>query len=107
MGGAFDHLFGKRSPARAAGDIVIFVRCGQCGERLRVAVPRLELQPQYDGESETGYLLVKDIVGHGCANLMRVTAEMSESFEITYREMTGGEFITEREFRGDSSTGAT
>jgi len=98
----FNSVLGKGAPDKQEGDIIFYLQCGRCGEKIKLRISRKELQPEYDGESETGYLISKDIVGKQCPNLMRLTAQISSLYDITFQEVTGGRLISEREYRAGS-----
>ena len=78
--------------------IYLYVRCGRCGETLEVrADKRFDLVRDYD---KGGYVLHKEMLGSQCFSLMHATVRLDDNKRILSREIQGGEFITEEEFRG-------
>ena len=82
--------------------IYLYVRCGRCGTPLQVrADRRFDLLRDLD---EGGYVLHKEMMDSKCFSLMYATVRFDDDKRIVSREIEGGEFITEEEFRG-SATG--
>lgn len=77
--------------------IYLYVRCARCGQKLRVrADRRFDLMRDLD---EGGYVLRKEMMDGTCFSLMYATVRFDEDKRIVSREIEGGEFITEEEFR--------
>ncbi len=77
------------------------VKCGRCGEAIRVRVDR-----RYDvasnlldpGEGGAAYTVHKDVVGDRCFQRIRVTLGFDRRMNIVERQVQGGQFQTEAEF---------
>lgn len=78
--------------------LLLYVRCDQCGEVIRVrADRRWDLVQELDDGGVTGYSLHKDILGSRCNRLIRMVVRFDRSYAITQRELDGGRFVTEAE----------
>ena len=79
-----------------------YVRCSRCGEKIRVRVNlRNELTSQYEG-GEGAYYVRKGVVGGGkarCFQMVEVELFFDPRRRLVSRYITGGEYITEEEFR--------
>ena len=92
---------GKRQPRDPDG-IYLYVRCGKCGQKLRVRADRkFDLRRDLD---EGGYVLRKEMMDGNCFSLMYATVRFDDSKRIVSREIEGGEFITREEFEENSSS---
>ncbi len=77
--------------------IYFYVRCGRCGQALRVrASRRFDLMSDFE---QGGYVLHKEMMDGTCFSLMYATVRFDENYRILSREIEGGEFITEEEFQ--------
>lgn len=86
---------GERRPRDPDG-IYLYVRCGRCGQKLKVrADRRFDLLRDMD---EGGYVLRKEMMDSTCFSLMYATVRFDEDYRVVSREIEGGEFITEEEF---------
>jgi len=87
------------SVQKGAGDdaIYLYVRCANCGARLRVRVDR-QHDLSYDYEREEGYVLRKEMMDSRCFRLMYATLRFDRNYRVVSREITGGEFITQEEY---------
>jgi hypothetical protein len=76
--------------------IYFYVRCGRCGQRLKVrADRRFDLVRDLD---EGGYVLHKEMMDGTCFSLMYATVRFDDDKRIISQEVEGGEFISEEEF---------
>lgn len=72
------------------------VRCGRCGEVIRVRiVPRYDLNQEYDDDAEgtSGYVLRKEVLGNKCPALMQVEIRFDHRLREVSRSIEGGEII--------------
>ena len=98
--GFWDRLFaGKEKKPLSArpgrGFISFEVKCGKCGEEIKVMVNRtMDLQNLYleSGEKGAAYRLKKEILGKNCPNLINITVDFDRSYRILSRDISGGEF---------------
>jgi len=89
-------LVGGKGRPRDPDGIYFYVRCGRCGEKLKVRVDRrFDLRQDLD---EGGYILRKEMMDGKCFSLMYATVRFDGSKRITSQKIEGGEFITEEEF---------
>jgi hypothetical protein len=73
-----------------------YVRCGNCGEKLRIRVNKqFDLQPNYE---TGGHTLAKEMMDSKCFHLMYARIEFDKDYRETSRDITGGEFITREEY---------
>jgi hypothetical protein len=72
------------------------VRCNKCGAKVRV---RVSLANDLSMDDEGGYVLRKDIMDDHCFQLMRAELHFDERRRVLSRELSGGEFISEEEWR--------
>jgi hypothetical protein len=99
-------LFGRRSDQSTDTALWIYVRCRRCGEAIRVrADRRYDLASEMLDPGETGpaYTMHKDIVGERCFQLIAVTLGFDRRQQIVDRQITGGDFLTEEEYRTATS----
>jgi hypothetical protein len=86
---------GEGRPSDSDG-IYFYVRCGRCGQKLKVrADRRFDLTRDLD---EGGYVLHKEMMDGTCFSLMYATVRFDENKRIISQEVEGGEFISEEEF---------
>ena len=77
----------------------LVVRCGKCGELIRVRIDKdHELQAEYaedaaEGDHPTQYLLCKEVVGANCQNLIRFTLRFGADQRLCELSIEGGEFV--------------
>jgi hypothetical protein len=89
-------LVGGEGRPRDPDGIYFYVRCGRCGQKLKVrADRRFDLVRDLD---EGGYVLHKEMMDGTCFSLMYATVRFDEDKRIISREVEGGEFISEEEF---------
>jgi len=94
-------LFSRRV-ARGKADIYyIFLRCSNCGQKLKICVhPEADLIRGYSDE-EPAYVLRKEALDGRCFHLIGVCINYDENLNELSRQIEGGEFITEGEFLSD------
>ena len=85
--------------------IFLYVRCGKCGERIRLRVDkRHDLMPDYGrgaGDFPEGYILRRDIIGSNCFQMMQAELYLDRNYNISSQSITGGEFITREEYEAE------
>jgi (2Fe-2S) ferredoxin len=82
--------------SRDPDGIYFYVRCGRCGQKLKVrADRRFDLVRDLD---EGGYVLHKEMMDGTCFSLMYATVRFDDDKRIVSQEIEGGEFISEEEF---------
>jgi hypothetical protein len=74
------------------------VRCNKCGAKVRV---RISLANDLSMDDHGSYVLRKEIMDNQCLQLMRAELHFDERRRVLSRELSGGEFITEKEWRGE------
>jgi len=70
------------------------VQCGKCQEIIIVKVnPTNDLMNQYKGVGDSGpaFILKKEILGNNCNNLIQLTVEFDENYNILSKSVKGGE----------------
>ena len=90
--GFLDGLFGRSSEK---GVLWLYVRCNNCGAKVRV---RVNLSNDLSLMDEDGYILRKEIVDNQCYQLMRAELRFDGRRRVTSRDISGGEFITKEEY---------
>ena len=89
-------LVGGEGRPRDPDGIYFYVRCGRCGQKLKVrADRRFDLVRDLD---EGGYVLHKEMMDGTCFSLMYATVRFDEDKRIISQDVEGGEFISEEEF---------
>ncbi|HUT20851.1 MAG TPA: hypothetical protein VM366_16980 [Anaerolineae bacterium] len=91
--GILKKLFG-RSPQEGRDVLWLYVRCGNCGARVRV---RINLHHDLSLTGEDGYIVRKGIVDNECFRPMRAELHFDDRKRVTSRTIEGGEFITAEE----------
>lgn len=90
---------GSRPPVCALRSFPLTVRCGRCGEIIRLRIDRdHELQAVWPPDAEEGdepleLVLRKEIVGDACQNLIRFTLHFDCHEGLISSEIEGGEFV--------------
>jgi len=80
------------------GDALTFsVRCGRCGEIIRVRADRRWDLLQEFGDGVTGYTLHKDVLGVRCNQLMHMRVVFDLHYRIIEQDVEGGTFTTAQE----------
>jgi hypothetical protein len=83
----------------------VYVRCGACGEVLRVRVNRTnDLAQAYDEENPDdtvdGYTLSKEVVGSGtCFRRLHLEMTFDASRREQSRDVEGGTIVSEEDYR--------
>lgn len=77
-----------------------YVRCNNCGEKLRVRVDKLSEASQDidDSDRVTGYTVEKEIIGTKCFRPMHLHLQFDQGYHITEQSLTSGKLITKQEF---------
>lgn len=88
-------FFRKKASSPHDDAIWLYVRCDNCGEKLRIRVDRgYDLQPDPEG----GYFLRKEMMDGRCFRLMYGELRFDRDYNILSQELSGGHFITKEEF---------
>lgn len=85
--------------------IYVYVRCGRCGERVRVRInPRSELQQEFQGDSDrvAGYFVRKMVVDQRCFRPIEVRMQLDPAHRVRDRAIEGGAFLTRAEFEAEA-----
>jgi hypothetical protein len=85
----------------------VYVRCGQCGEKLQIQINlRNDLSVQYGAtEKEDVYFTRKQIVGRsGCFKPIEVELTFDRQRHLIDQKIRGGQFITREEFLAEQTT---
>jgi hypothetical protein len=81
------------------------VRCDKCGEALGTRIHlRHDPSPVYDeGRQGATYFVRKTLVGNKrCFQPIEVELTFDTNRKVTTREITGGQFITEKEYEAEA-----
>jgi hypothetical protein len=87
--------------ASERGVLWVYVRCDKCGEMLKTRVDLShDLSPNYDAEGRvTDYFSRKVLIGsRGCFEPIEVKLTFDAQRRVTSREITGGQFISRKEY---------
>ena len=104
LGGLFGKGGGDDSSDRG---MYYYVRCGKCGEAIRVRVDRAnDLAQDFEGDGDTpsGYSSTKGIVGKKCFRTMSMTIKYDRGGREASRSVDGGDFITKEEYEAAEAT---
>ena len=91
--GFVDRLLGKSAVDSA---LWLYVRCKQCGGKVRV---RISLANDLSMDDDGSYVLRKEIMDSQCFQLLHAELHFDERRREVSRELSGGEFISEEEWR--------
>ena len=94
-------LFARSPQQEADNALWLHLKCGRCGEAIRVRVDR-----RYDvasnlldpGEEGPAYIMHKDVVGDRCFQRISVTLGFDRRMNIVERQIQGGQLQTEAEY---------
>ena len=103
-------LFGRRPQRGEISPLWLYVRCRRCGEAIRIRADRrydLVSEMRDPGEAGPAYTLHKDIVGERCFQRIAVDLAFDHRQRIVERQITGGEFLTEEQYRALLAEGQT
>jgi hypothetical protein len=106
LGRVLGGLFGKGSGEPRDNAYYYYLRCGKCGERIRVRVDRAnDLAQDYDGagDNPSGYSVTKGVVGKKCFRTISLTVKFDGARRETARSIDGGEFITTDEYAAEEA----
>jgi hypothetical protein len=91
-------LFGEGEP-RDPGAIWLYVRCNNCGQKLKVRIDRrFDLRTDYE---QGGYRLDKSIMDGTCFSRMMARVRFDSGQHIVSQVLEGGTFLTRAEFEQD------
>ena len=99
----FSKKVGDFSVSRSPHILWLYVQCGKCGQKLKLAVNKnTDLEDQYRAKGETGpaYILRKEAMDDKCFTKMLIYMEFDFNKNILSQEVTGGQFISQEEFKG-------
>ena len=84
----------------AAGGMYLYVRCGRCGDVVRVRVNMAnELQQEFsDNGGISGYSLHKTVVDSKCFRPIELSMTFDGRRRELSREVEGGEIVTREEY---------
>ncbi len=77
----------------------VYIQCHKCGEKLKVRINTLSEVSQSD---KGAYFVQKEAMGTQCFCRMPFRLELDRFRNIKNKEITGGKFITEKEYRSDN-----
>jgi hypothetical protein len=99
---ALQSLFKGGGPKEPSdGGLYYYVRCGKCGEAIRVRVDRNnDLAQEFEGGGDhpSGYTATKGVVGKKCFRQMSLTISFDSGRREVSRSIDGGDFITREQF---------
>lgn len=101
IGRVLGGLFGGGGGEPRDNAYYYYLRCGKCGEVIRVRVDRAnDLAQDFDGagDSPTGYSVTKGVVGKKCFRSISLTVKFDGSRREVSRSIEGGELITAEEY---------
>lgn len=78
-----------------------YVKCGRCGEVIRLRVDRdNDLAQDFEGNGDfpTGYVANKGVVGKKCFRVINVSLKYDSRKNEQSRSAEGGEFVTADEY---------
>lgn len=95
-------FFSKRSQQPANTALWLYVRCGRCGEAIRIRADR-----RYDmasemldpGEEGPAYTMRKDVVGARCFQRITATLGFDRRWQIVSRDIQGGDWLSAEEYQ--------
>lgn len=96
-----------RGAATAPGPrdtLTFYVRCGRCGEIIRVRADRRWDLLQEFGDGVTGYTLHKDVLGVRCNQLMHLRVVFDLNYRITEQDVEGGSLTTQQAYEAALAT---
>lgn len=94
-------LFTRRARQENTAVLWIYVRCGRCGEAIRIRADRrydMASQMLEAGEPGPAYTMHKDIVGDRCFQRIAVDLAFDHRQQVVDRQISGGTFLTEAEY---------
>jgi hypothetical protein len=94
-------LFARQAGQGSTTALWIYVRCGRCGEAIRVrADRRYDLASEMIDPDEPGpaYAMHKDIVGDRCFQRIAVDLAFDQHQQVIGQQISGGAFLTEAEY---------
>jgi hypothetical protein len=95
-------LFSAKGGADSDGRATYFyVKCGACGEKIRVRVDTYnDLAQEFDDNDRTsGYTLEKDVLGSKCFRMMHLHVQFDAGRRMQEKSVTNGTLITKEEFQ--------
>jgi hypothetical protein len=98
---ALQNLFRSRPKESSDGGLYYYVRCGKCGEAIRVRIDRNnDLAQEFEGSGDhpSGYTATKGVVGKKCFRQMSLTIAFDGARRDVGRSVDGGDFITREQF---------
>lgn len=93
-------LFSSKGGGDDGRALYFYVKCGACGEKIRVRVDAYnDLTQEFDDNDRTsGYRLEKDILGNTCFRMMHLHVEFDTGKRILQKTVTNGALISKEEF---------
>jgi hypothetical protein len=99
---------GSSGSVRDENGFYFYVRCGKCGEVVRVRTDRRwDFQQEFEEgqDAPTGYAVHKEVIGQRCFQMIHVTLRFDSHRRETGREIRGGQFATEQEYEAQAAPG--
>lgn len=96
-------LFGGAKDRSVDSDgraLYFYVKCGSCGEKIRVRVDMFnDLAQEFDENDRTsGYTLNKDVLGNNCFRMMHLHVTFDSGKRIVQQSVDNGTLITREEY---------
>jgi hypothetical protein len=98
---ALHNLFKSRPKEPSDGGLYYYVRCGKCGEAIRVRIDRNnDLAQEFEGSGDhpSGYTATKGVVGKKCFRQMSLTIAFDGARREVGRSVDGADFITREQY---------
>jgi hypothetical protein len=100
-------LFGDGGSKRTSGSddqgFFLYVRCDNCGAKVRLRVHKQHDLNLVDG----GYMWVKTIVDNKCFRPMHTVVHFDSNYHITDSELEGGHYISFEEYEASEVSQVT
>ncbi len=88
-------------PTRDPNALWLYVRCGYCGQKLKIRVDRrFDLRPNY---KEGGYILHKEMMDGSCFQRMHAVVRYDPAYRVISQEIEGGELLSREEFEREEN----
>jgi len=100
-------LFGNSGSNRSSGSddqgFFLYVRCDNCGAKVRLRVHKQHDLNYFDG----GYEWVKTIIDSQCFRPMHTVVHFDNNYHITDSELEGGRYISLEEYQASEVSQVT
>ncbi|MFW6410375.1 MAG: hypothetical protein ACOCZR_04960 [Halanaerobiales bacterium] len=90
-------------PGKSGTNLVkLYLQDKKCSQKIRVVLRKTyDIQRVYNPDEEAEFKIRKVIVCDNCYNKIKIYVEFDRKYNIIYKEIKNGEYISEMEYKNE------